>query len=111
MNLGIKVNNKREPVFDNNQIWVDTVPLNVTDYSGNAKKILEYKVKCLQELNEKYIDNLAHKDRVIYYLESKVASLTSEERDKKSHSTQKADDPKKPTSKQPPKGKKKKKPG
>lgn len=116
-----------------NDLWVDTAPLDVTDFAGqeNRIRILSYKVKRLQELNEKNRELLAQKDRVISYLESKVASLTSEEReiDKKmskldslnkpyqdkaklgksqSHSAQKADDPKKPTYKLPPK---KKKPG
>nr|GLL21555.1 uncharacterized protein LOC109726069 [Ipomoea trifida] len=61
VNLGIKVNTKREPVFDNNQTWVDTTPLNVTDYAGQEKRILEYNLECLQKEN-------AMKDREIEQL-------------------------------------------
>lgn len=133
VNLGIRVSNKREPVYDNG-LWVDTAPLDVTDFAGQENRVLSYEVKRLQELNEINKEHLAQKDRVISYLEAKVSSLTTEERYKKKSKldyinkysqdklgksqSQKADDPKKTTYKLPPKkkkkktkGKKKKKPG
>jgi len=131
VNLGIRVSNKRVPVYDNDR-WVDTEPLDVTDFAGQENRILSYEVKRLQDLNEIHKENLAQKDRVISYLEEKVASLTSEEKENiynrkskesinktsidkaslgKTHSAQKDANPKKTTYKQPPKKKKKKKPG
>ena len=124
--LGIRVGNKRELVYDND-LWVDTAPLEVTDFAGQETRIRRYEVKCLRELNEKYMEDLDLKERLISDLEDKVARLTSE-RDKskhesinkhyqekamrgksQSHSAQIADVPKIPTYTHPPKGKKKKK--
>ena len=118
VNLGIRIGNKREPVYDNDQ-WVDTVPLDVTNLAGQENRI----VKLLQE---QFLEHLSVKDRVIADYESKVASLTSEidkskleslnkpYQDKaklgnsQSDSAQKANEPKIPTYyKKPFKGKKK----
>lgn len=125
VNLGIRVGNKREPVYDNS-LWVDTVPLDVTDFAGQENRILKYEVKRLQEQNDQILEHLAKNDRDNAYLKSEVASLISEIENLKSkldslnkpyqdkaksqsHSAQKADDPKQPILyKQPPKGKKKK---
>lgn len=113
VNLGIRIGNKREPVYDNN-LWVDTVPLDVTNFGGQENRIRAYEVMRLQELNEKNIEHLAKKDREIAYLKSKLDSLNNEPYQDKanlgksqSHSAQKADDPKKHTYKHKPKGKKK----
>jgi len=51
VNLGIRVSNKRVPVYDNDR-WVDTEPLDVTDFAGQENRILSYEVKRLQDLNE-----------------------------------------------------------
>jgi hypothetical protein len=103
VNLGIRIGNKREPVYDNN-LWVDTVPLDVTNFAGQENRIRAYEVMRLQELNEKNIEHLAKKDREIAYLKSKLDSLNNEPYQDKanlgksqSHSAQKADDPKKET--------------
>ena len=69
VNLGIKIGNKRDPIFDENENWVDTVPLVVTDFAGQEKRILEYQKKLL-------IDENAQKDREIADLKSKRKSLT-----------------------------------
>lgn len=63
--LGTKVDTKRNPVFDNNQIWVDTAPFHVTDYAGQDKRVLKYEVKCLQIENSKLksiIDSIIKED-------------------------------------------------
>lgn len=96
VNLGIKVNTKREPVFDNNQTWVDTTPLNVTDYAGQEKRILEYNLKCLQKEN-------AMKDREIEQLRSLLASISSDSlRKDEQGRSQTSDDPNKPASRSSP---------
>jgi hypothetical protein len=41
INLGIQVNTKREAVFDENNIWVDTKPKHVIDFGGQESSILE----------------------------------------------------------------------
>ncbi|XP_031097018.1 uncharacterized protein LOC116001274 [Ipomoea triloba] len=90
VNLGIKVNTKREPVFDNNQTWVDTTPLNVTDYAGQEKRILEYNLECLQKEN-------AMKDREIEQLRSLIASISSDSlRKDEQGRSQPSDDPNNP---------------
>ncbi|KAK2995369.1 hypothetical protein RJ640_029001 [Escallonia rubra] len=33
-NLGVKVGTKRKPVFDENNIWVDTIPVDIVELSG-----------------------------------------------------------------------------
>ncbi|XP_022849082.1 uncharacterized protein LOC111371371 [Olea europaea var. sylvestris] len=43
VNLGIRIGNKREPVYDNN-LWVDTVPLDVTNFIGQENRIRAYEV-------------------------------------------------------------------
>lgn len=77
--LGISASNKRIPVYDKNNLWVDTEPFDVTDFAGQERKVEEYKLNCLQKENEEYRDNLAQKDREISHLKSKVASLNSKE--------------------------------
>lgn len=70
MNLGIKIGNKRDPIFDENSFWVDTVPLVVTDFAGQDQRILKYK-------NMLLIDENKRKDRDIADLKSKIAKLDS----------------------------------
>lgn len=52
MNLFIQIGNKRDPIYDsipnNDDIWVDTVPLDVTDLAGHEKKRLSYQNKLLK---------------------------------------------------------------
>lgn len=71
VNLGIKISNKRNPIFDENDLWVDTVPLDVTDFAGQEKRILEYQKKLLIEEN-------AQKDREIADLKSKITKNESQ---------------------------------
>jgi len=133
VNLGIRAGSKRVPVFDNN-IWVDTEPLDVTDFAGQESRIRKYDMKRLQEQNNLIIELLSmkekenvDKEREIDNLKSEVASLISKienlmaKRDSldnsyrnnvgktQSHSALKPDDTKQPTNKTKAKGKKKKK--
>ncbi|KAF3451256.1 hypothetical protein FNV43_RR07351 [Rhamnella rubrinervis] len=68
VNLGIRIGNKREPVFDND-LWVDTMPLDVTYFAGQENRIRTYEVRHLQELNDKNIEHIAQKDQIISDLE------------------------------------------
>lgn len=70
VNLGIKIGNKRDPIYDENSLWVDTVPLVVTDFAGQEQRILKY-------LNKLLIDENKRKDRDIADLKSKIAKLDS----------------------------------
>ncbi|OIT20034.1 dna polymerase [Nicotiana attenuata] len=89
--LSTQTNTKRELVYDNNQDWVDTKPVNVKDYAGQDKRVLLYKYRIqeydLQSLREKVVN-----------LRSKIASLTSDSiiKDKQGQS-QRPDAPKKAT--------------
>ncbi|OIT19097.1 dna polymerase, partial [Nicotiana attenuata] len=69
--LSTQTNTKREPMYDNNQDWVDTKPVNVKDYAGQDKRVLLYKHRIqeydLQSLLEEVVN-----------LRSKIASLTSD---------------------------------
>ena len=49
VNLGTKVGNKRDPVYDNNNVWVDTHPKDVIDIDGQYISILIYELNCLQD--------------------------------------------------------------
>lgn len=69
VNLGIRVGNKRIPIYDNTY-WVDTAPLEVIDLAGQENRIRIYEVKRLQDLNEK-------KDREIAYLMDEISNLKS----------------------------------
>jgi hypothetical protein len=124
VNLGIKAGNKRVPVYDNN-VWVDTKPLDVTDLAGQESRIHQYEMKRLIELLSKKDNENVDKEREIENLKSSLATLSSEIENLKSsldsqdnsyrkkvgktesHSAQKADETKQATKKA--KGKKKKK--
>lgn len=40
---------KRDPVYDNNNVWVDTHPKDVIDFGGQDSTILKLELKCLQD--------------------------------------------------------------
>lgn len=47
--LGIKVDSKRDPIYDNNNVWVDTQPKEVIDYKGQELSILKLELKNLKD--------------------------------------------------------------
>ena len=47
--LGTQVGTKREPVYDNNNVWVDTQPKEVIDFGGQELTIIKLELKMLQE--------------------------------------------------------------
>jgi len=49
VNLGILIGNKRDPIFDSNDIWVDTHPLVINDLAGHEKRILSYQNRRLKK--------------------------------------------------------------
>ena len=49
VSLGIQVDNKRDPVYDENNVWVDTQPKEVIDFGGEESTILKCEYKILRE--------------------------------------------------------------
>lgn len=45
VNLGIRLNIKREAIYDSNETLVDTKPIEVIDFAGYESSILEYEMK------------------------------------------------------------------
>lgn len=77
VNLGIRVGNKRNPVYDND-LWVDTVPLDVTDFAGQDNRIRTVEVKRLQKQYDHLRELLAMKDRDNVEKDREIAYLKSE---------------------------------
>ena len=82
VSLGIQVGTKREPVYDTNNIWVDTLPKDVIDYGGQESTILKLELNMIQEKYESEIASLKSeidkKDQVIDSQKSEIDSLKSE---------------------------------
>lgn len=84
--LGIKLDTKRKPVF-RGDLWVDTIPIEVTDLSClkniGKKRInaLRHEVNQLQTENLILKDRLSQKEREIYerYKESTITHSLSVE--------------------------------
>lgn len=49
VHLGSPKDSKREAVYDNKNAWVDTKPFNVTDYAGQERRVLKWKLHSLQK--------------------------------------------------------------
>lgn len=79
VSLGIKVGTKREPVYDNNNVWVDTQPKEVIDFGGQESTILKFELKSLQIKYAIIVKQFANKDKEsaqrIASLESEIAKL------------------------------------
>lgn len=71
VNLGIQIDTKRAPIYDENESWVDTEPLVVKDLAGQEIRILEYQKKLLIEDNAK-------KEKEIMELKNQIDSKKSE---------------------------------
>lgn len=78
--------NKRKPVYlikdDNKEVWVDTVPLDVTDLDGQEKRIYKYEMMRLKALNDRYVNimsdtrkDITEKDKEIAYLKDEISNL------------------------------------
>lgn len=61
-----------------NDLWVDTVPLDVIDFAGQDNRIRRYQVLCLQEQYDQIIELLAMKDRDNVDKDREIAYLKSE---------------------------------
>jgi hypothetical protein len=75
LSLGIKLGTKRDLVYDDNNIWVDTKPKEVIDFGGHDITILKYEKKLLQDqldLKEKEQAELSAK---IDLMSDQIASL------------------------------------
>lgn len=82
VNLGIRIDTKRNPVYDNNNLWVDTQPKEVIDYGGQNQTIEIFKLKyechiLKKSLIEKEQENES-KDSEIASMKSKIASMESD---------------------------------
>ncbi|XP_059067854.1 DNA polymerase-like [Cryptomeria japonica] len=77
INLGIKLGSKREPIYDNNNVWVDTQPKDVTDFASQESAILRFELMILRELLEKkdqeYTQRLDKKDKEYACLQKEYA--------------------------------------
>ncbi|KAK2995386.1 hypothetical protein RJ640_029018 [Escallonia rubra] len=88
--LGIRAGTKRLPVYDNDR-WVGTEPLEVTDYAGQENRIHKYEVKLLKDENIRLLEQLnrvmellsdkekesLEKYRGIEYLKSEIENMKS----------------------------------
>lgn len=75
INLGIKVGTKRIPVYDNNDVWVDTQPKDVIDLGGEENSILKFELKNLQNENALIKEKLDKKDQEYASMQSEIAKL------------------------------------
>lgn len=75
VSLGIKVGTKRDPVYDNNNVWVDTQPKDVIDFGGQESSMLKLELKIIQEKYDKKEKEYAQS---IASLESELAKLREE---------------------------------
>lgn len=63
VSLGIQVGIKRDPVYDEKNVLVDTHPKNVIDFGGQESSILKIENKILQDENAFIKELLAKKKR------------------------------------------------
>lgn len=80
LKLGIQIMNKRNPVYDNNNKWVDTKPLNIIDYGGQEKDIKlllsQLENQSLKEELEKMKNQIESMQEKSQMREEKVTRLT-----------------------------------
>ncbi|XP_028052254.1 uncharacterized protein LOC114256772 [Camellia sinensis] len=77
--LGIQLGTKRLPVFDNNNIWVDTQPKVVIDFGGQESSILKLMLKILQEQYDKIVKEYEERiDKKEKEYEERIASIRKE---------------------------------
>ena len=74
VSLGIKLGTKRDLVYDDNNIWVDTKPKEVIDFGGHDITILKYEKMLLQKEN-------AELSALIASLQDQVAKLEDKLKD------------------------------
>ena len=80
--LGVNIGSKRVPIYDTNNVWVDTKPKEVLDFGGQDLTITKLEMKIMQEqlaTKDKELKELATKDLNVKpeydSLEWKYASL------------------------------------
>lgn len=80
--LGLQVDNKRNPVYDENKKWIDTEPKSILDYGGEDSTIMKYEFKKLQHQNacmQSDMDilksNAKERDQHVARMESEMAQL------------------------------------
>lgn len=54
ISVGIKIGSKRDPVYGDKGLWVDTIPKNVIDYGGQESIIYKFELKILQDMQDIY---------------------------------------------------------
>ena len=50
INLGLPSSTKRNKVFNENNIWIDTLPVEVKNYGGNEEAILMFELDKMEKL-------------------------------------------------------------
>ena len=69
---------KRDPVYDNKNLWVDTKPKDVIDFGGQESTILKLELKLLNDKYHCISQQSEMKDQTIAELQSEIAKLKSE---------------------------------
>lgn len=75
LSLGIKLGTKRNLVYDDNNIWVDTKPKEVIDFGGHDITILKYEKKLLQDQLDLKEKEQAEQSAKIDLMSDQIASL------------------------------------
>jgi hypothetical protein len=74
--LGLKMGTKRDPIFDNHNVWVNTQPKDVMDFGGQGDTILKYDLIQKDSLSNKTSDErVENKDELIDELRKKIQNL------------------------------------
>lgn len=89
VNLGIKVDNKRVPLYDENKKWIDTEPKYVSDFGGEDSTILKYELKkllhqnaCMQSEMDILKSNAKERDQLVARMESEIDQLRLKDHEK-----------------------------
>lgn len=92
VNLGIQVDNKRVPVYDENKQWIDTEPKYILDIGGEDSTILQYELKklkhqnaCMQSEMDILKSNVKERDQRVARMESEMAQLRLKDHEKTKH--------------------------
>lgn len=80
--LGIKIDTKRDPVYNKKDVWVDTKPKDVIDFGGQESSIIRFELKMIQELldmkDKEHCQTIEEHYQTIASLKSEIAKLREE---------------------------------
>ena len=71
--LGTKMGTKRDPILDNNNVWVNTQPKDVMDFGGHGDTILKYELMQIDSLMKihTYEERVSNKEELLKNIEEK----------------------------------------